>query len=54
MCKYNWAPLLIFDDGTYYALAGAQNLEGIRPAMYINRNYTDLLQCEGQLSLKLK
>ena len=51
---FNWAPLLIQGDGTYYGLAGAQNLEGIRPAMYINRNYSDLLPCEGQLSLDFK
>ena len=48
---FDWAPLLIFEDGTYYALAGSQNLEGIRPAMYIKRNYSDLFPCEGQLTL---
>ena len=48
---FDWAPLLIQGDGTYYGLAGAHNLEGIRPAMYIKRNYSELFQCEGQLTL---
>ena len=51
---FDWAPLLIQEDGSYYGLAGAQNLEGIRPAMYIKHNYCDLLPCEGQLTLNLK
>ena len=51
---FNWASLLIQGDGTYYGLAGAQNLEGIRPAMYIKRNYSDLHPCEGQLLLDFK
>ena len=50
---FDWAPLLIQGDGTYYGLAGAQNLDGIRPAMYIKRNYHELLQCEGQLTLDI-
>ena len=51
---FNWAPLLIQGDGTCYGLAGAHNLDGIRSAMYINHNYSDLFSCEGQLSLDFK
>lgn len=48
------AALLVVEDGSYYAWANVQNLEGIRPAMYIKRNYNEFIPNENQLQFNLE
>lgn len=46
---FSGAALLVLEDGNFYGDASTQNIEGIRPAMYISRNYNELLPLEKQI-----
>ena len=46
-------PILVLEDGTFYLDAAPFNLEGIRPVMFIKRNYHEFIPCENQLSFDL-
>ena len=48
---FSGAALLVLEDGNFYGDASTQNIEGIRPAMYISRNYNELLPLEKQIYL---
>lgn len=53
---YDSAGLMVLEDGKYESLGGAQNIAGIRPAMWILKNYIDFVDSEtpvleGQLDL---
>lgn len=47
----NTTTLLVLEDGSFYDLAGSENLEGIRPAMRILKNYGDFVVLDGQMNL---
>lgn len=53
---YDSAGLMVLEDGNFESWGGTQNIEGIRPAMRILKNYTDFVDpetpvLEGQLGL---
>lgn len=48
---FSGAALLVLEDGNFCGDASTQNIEGIRPAMYISRNYNELLPLEKQIYL---
>lgn len=43
-------PVLILEDGAYYLDAHPENTEGIRPAIYVKKNFNDFAPIEGQLA----
>ncbi len=47
----NTTALLVLENGSFCGLAGSENLEGIRPAMRILKNYGDYLIPDEQISL---
>ena len=53
---YDSAGLMVLEDGKYESLGGAQNIAGIRPAMWILKSYIEYVDSEtpvleGQLDL---
>lgn len=48
---FSGAALLVLEDGNFCGDASTQNIEGIHPAMYISRNYNELLPLEKQIYL---
>ena len=53
---YDSAGLMVLEDGKYESLGGAQNIAGIRPAMWILKSYMEYVDpetpvLEGQLGL---
>ena len=53
---YDSAGLMVLEDGKYESMGGTQNVEGIRPAMWIHKSYIEYVDpetpvLEGQLGL---
>ena len=53
---YDSAGLMVLEDGNYESMSGTQNIEGIRPAMWILKSYIEYVDpetpvLEGQLGL---